>query len=585
MGFYVGVLLALSSIVSLLGKVPLIASLRGAGREQLQGDVVAGLTTAVMLVPQAMAYALLAGLDPIVGLYASTIPLALYALFGSSRELAVGPVAMVSLLVATGIAALGTTDPASILAVAAAMALLVGAIQLIMGLVKLGFLVKFLSHPVLVGFSAAAALIIGSSQLKHVLGVSIPRSHYVHETLIEAARHLADINVMALGIGLASIVALVAFKRFAPRFPRFLFVVAAATVAVWGLGADVAIVGSVPGGLPSPHLPSVSWAVILELLPIALTISLVAFMESIAVAKAFARQNRVEVDPDQELRALGLANLAAGLFRGYPITGGFSRTAVNAQAGAKSGLASLTTAGVVALSLLFLTPLFFYLPKAVLAAIIMTAVASLVNIKELRHLWRVSRADFVLAAVTFVATLTLGIELGIVVGVAASILWFVASTSKPHIAVLGRMPGSTTYRNIERNPDALAVPGVLAVRIDAPLFFANTAFLKKSLKELEKRQSTAVNSVLIDASAIGSVDASGAEALLEMLDDYRAREIRFALAAVRGPVLDVLRAADSGGVLDGHVALDVDRAVEMLVSTQRFIAATNGDANPVASTS
>ncbi len=570
--------------MSLPNKIPLIASLRGVGREQVQGDIVAGLTTAVMLVPQAMAYALLAGLDPIIGLYASTIPLAIYALFGSSRELAVGPVAMVSLLVATGVAAVGATNPESILTIAAAMALLVGAIQLLMGLVKLGFLVKFLSHPVLVGFSAAAALIIGSSQLKHVLGVKIPRSHYVHETLIEAGRRIANVNVMALLIALTSVVFLVALKRFAPRFPRFLFVVAATTLTVWGLEADVAIVGSVPGGLPTPQWPSASWSLFRDLLPIALTISLVAFMESIAVAKSFARKNRVEVDPDQELRALGLANLAAGLFRGYPITGGFSRTAVNAQAGAKSGLASLTTASVVALSLLFLTPLFFYLPKAVLAAIIMTAVASLINVKELRHLWHVSKADFILAAITFAATLALGIELGIVVGVAASILWFVASTSKPHIAVLGRMPGSRTYRNIERNPDAVAVPGILAVRIDAPLFFANTAFLKNSLKDLEIGQRPTVHSVLIDASAIGSVDASGAEALIEMLDDYRARDIGFALAAVRGPVLDVLQAADSDRLLEGHVALDVDRAIETLVSTSRFTDATNRASDQVAST-
>ncbi len=520
-----------------------------------------------MLVPQAMAYALLAGLDPIVGLYASTIPLAVYALFGSSRELAVGPVAMVSLLVATGVASMGATDPQEVLTIAAVLALLVGTIQLTMGLVKLGFLVKFLSHPVLVGFSAAAALIIGSSQLKHLLGIKLARSHFVHETIWGAIQKSSEINSVTLLIGASSVVALILLKRFAPRFPRFLFVVVAGTLAVWLLEASVAIVGSVPSGLPTPNIPNMSWEIIVDLIPIALTISMVAFMESIAVAKSFARKNRVEVDPDQELRALGLANLAAGLFRGYPITGGFSRTAVNAQAGAKSGLASLTTAALVAISLLFLTPLFFYLPKAVLAAIIMTAVAGLINVKELRHLWGVSKPDFALAAIAFFATLSLGIELGIVVGVAASVLWFIASTSKPHIAVLGRMPGSQTYRNIERNPEAEPVPGVLTVRIDAPLFFANTAFLKSSLNELERTQSVPVRSVLIDASAIGSVDASGAEALLEMLGDYRARDINYALAAVRGPVLDILRVADSDRLLEERVAMDVSRGIKLLVST------------------
>lgn len=562
-----GPCLAISRRVSVADRIPLVASLRGASGDQVRGDVVAGLTTAVMLVPQAMAYALLAGLDPIVGLYASTIPLALYALFGSSRELAVGPVAMVSLLVATAIASLGITDPAETLAVAALLALLVGGIQLVMGLVRLGFLVKFLSHPVLVGFTAAAALIIGASQLKHVLGVNIARSHYVHETLIAAAEQASSINATALAIAALSVGALISLKHLAPRFPRFLFVVAAATVAVFATGANVATVGTVPGGLPSPSLPATSWQLVADLLPIALTISLIAFMESIAVAKSFARKNRVEVDPDQELRALGLANLAAGIFRGYPITGGFSRTAVNAQAGARSGLASLTTAIVVALSLLFLTPLFFYLPKAVLAAIILTAVAGLINVGELRHLWRVSRPDFALAGITFVATLSLGIELGIVLGVAASILWFVASVSKPHIAVLGRVPGTRTYRNLNRNPEAEGVDGVLAVRIDAPLFFANTAFLKKSLRSLEASDATPVEAVVIDASAIGSVDASGAEALLEMLEDYAARGKRYSLAAVRGPVLDVLKAADEDGLLEGNVAMNVARAVDDLVST------------------
>ncbi|HHO52785.1 MAG TPA: solute carrier 26 family protein [Deltaproteobacteria bacterium] len=545
---------------------PLAAQIRRYDSATLRGDLAAGLTTAIMLVPQAMAYAMLAGLDPIIGLYASTLPLATYALLGTSRQLAVGPVAMVSLLVASGVSALAGDDPGTYAALAAVLALLVGGMQLGMGVLRLGFLVRFLSHPVIAGFTSAAALIIGLSQLGHLLGVKIARSHHVHEILWAALRHLGEANLVTVGISAASIAALVVLKRLAPRFPRFLLVVVGGTLAVWGLGLDqlgVAIVGDVPPGLPGLSLPRIEPTQLGALIPVALTISLVGFMESISVAKNFARVHRYEIDADQELKALGIANLVGSLSGAYPVTGGFSRTAVNDQAGARTGVASLITAGVVALTLLFFTPLFYYLPRGVLAAIIMTAVFGLVDVSGARHLWRVSRPDLGLMGLTFLATLSLGIEQGIGVGVIASLLWFVWRTSRPHVAVLGRLPGSTVYRNVARHPEAAQTPGVLALRIDAPLFFANTAFLKATLDALESEEDHPLQHVVLDAKAIGSVDAQALDALEEIFDGYQHRGVSVWLAGVRGPVRDALHEAGLVELIgEDHLVERVHQAID-----------------------
>ncbi len=526
--------------------LPLLGQLSGYGADSLRSDVIAGLTTAIMLVPQAMAYALLAGLEPIVGLYASVLPLFVYSLLGTSRQLAVGPVAMISLLVASAVAPLAGDDAAAYAGLAALLALLAGLLQWGMGVVRLGFLVKFLSHPVIAGFTSAAALIIGFSQLKHVLGVPIPRSHHVHEIVGHAVASLPDTDVVAFTIATVSIAVLVLLKRFAPGFPRFLLVVASGALATWGLGLEVSIVGEVPSGLPGLSMPALSLQAVGDLLPMAITVALVGFMESISVAKNFARRNGYEIDADQELVALGLANVAGAVSGAYPTTGGFSRTAVNAQAGARTGVAGLVTVGVVVLTLLFLTPLFTYVPKAVLAAIIMTAVFGLVDVAAVRHLWRVDRGDLALMGLTFVATLTLGIEQGILAGVGASLVWFVWRMSRPHVAVLGRLPGSTVYRNVERYPEAEVTPGLLAVRVDAPLFFANTAFLKQMLDAaVERRVSEGgegLTDIVIDAKAIGSVDSQALDTLEEVVDALQQRGIRVWMAGVRGPVRDALQA-------------------------------------------
>ena len=549
---------------------PFFSWMRSYPRANLRDDVTAGLTTAVMLIPQAMAYAMLAGLPPIVGLYASTLPLVLYALMGSSRELAVGPVAMVSLLVATALAPLAEAGSEQYVGLAIVLALLVGAIQLAMGLLRAGFLVNFLGHPVVSGFTSAAALIIGFSQLKHLLGVDIPRSHHVHEIVAAALQRLGEVQPATLALGLGSVVALVLLERWAPRWPRALIVVSVATVAVWAFGLErygVATVGEVPAGLPGLAVPSLDLGMLGALLPTAVIISLVGFMESISVAKAFARKQRYEIDANQELVGLGLANLAASVFRGYPVTGGFSRTAVNAQAGARSGVAGLVTAAVVVLALLFLTDLFFHLPAAALAAVIITAVFGLIDVAEVRHLWKVDRADLALLGLTFFGTLGLGIEAGIGIGVGASMLWFVVRTTRPHTAVLGRLPETTAYRNVDRYPEARRVPGVLALRVDASFYYGNVEFLKETLRR-HLAEDPSTRSVVIDASSINRLDSSADAALREIVDDLRERSIDLYLAGVKGPVRDTIRRSGlaeklgaAAGCLSVHDAVTRARSV------------------------
>jgi len=552
-------------------QLPLIAVLSdGYGREELRGDILAGLTTAVMLIPQGMAYAMLAGLPPIVGLYASLLPLVAYAMLGTARQLAVGPVAMDSILVAAGVGAIAQSGTDAYVAYAVLLALMVGVLQLLMGVARLGFLVNFLSRPVISGFTSAAALIIGLSQLTHLLGIGLHRSQQVHTILIEAGQRITELQPATLAIGAGSIALLLVLKGVAPRFPRALAVVVIGTLAVFGLALNdggVAIVGTVPAGLPAPQLPTkLDLASISTLWTTALAIALVGFMESISVSKNLCRKEKYEVDANRELVALGAANLAAGLFRGYPVTGGFSRTAVNHQAGAKSGLAGLITAATIALTLLFLTPLFYYLPKAVLASIIMVAVFGLIDVGEIKRLWQVNRGDLSLLVLTFAATLTFGIQQGILIGVGASLLWFVVRTTTPHTAVLGRLPGTEVYRNVERYPEAETVPGVLAVRVDAQFYFGNVSFLKQTLSRLTTEGDVPTRAVVLDAHGVNNLDSSADAALFEILEDFEQRDIRLFVAAPKGPVRDAMKRSGLWEKLEGRITLSVHEAVTRAVA-------------------
>mgnify|MGYP001818194381 FL=1 len=513
-------------------------------RPDLRSDLAAGITVGAMLVPQAMAYALLAGLPPQVGLYAATVPVLVYALFGTSRQLAVGPVAIVSLLTASALAPLVEEGTAGYLAAAALLALMVGVIHIAMGAFRLGYLVNFLSHSVLVGFTAAAAVIIGFSQAKHIFGISIERQDHFYETVREVISHLGDTNGATLAVGATSLAALFVLKRVLPRIPAALVVVIGSILAVeiFDLGSQgVKTVGDIPDNLPVFDLPSFDGSVFGSLVTTAFVITLVGFMESIAVAKVYARRHRYDVDANQELIGLGAANVASGLFGGYPVTGGFSRTAVNDTAGAKTPLASIITAVIVVITIAFFTPLLASLPNAALGAIIIMAVTGLIDVDEMRHIARVKKSDLIGLGVAFVATLALGIEIGIGVAVVASMLVVFARMSMPHSAVLGHVEGTTSYRNVERFPEAEQLPGVRVVRIDAALSFVNAANIKKLLLAEADALEEAPRALVLDASGINDIDATGADVLDEILPEIEERGVTLHLTDVKGPVRDVLR--------------------------------------------
>ncbi len=515
-------------------------------RGDLRSDLIAGLTVGAMLVPQAMAYALLAGLPPEVGLYAATVPVIVYALFGTSRQLAVGPVAIVSLLTASALAPIVEDGTAGYLAAAALLALMVGVVHITLGLGRLGFLVNFLSHSVLVGFTAAAAIIIGFSQAKHILGISTERKEHFYETVIDVIKKLDDANTATLLLGSAALATLFLLKRFAPRVPGALVVVVTSILAVEFLDLEargVKVIGDIPDSLPAFGLPGFDGSLIGGLAGTAVVITVVGFMESIAVAKVYARRHRYEVVANNELIGLGAANIAAGLFGGYPVTGGFSRTAVNDTAGARTPLASLVTAVIVLATIAFLTPLFTSLPNAALGAIIIMAVIGLIDIAEMRHITRVKRSDLVGLGVAFFATLILGIEVGILVAVVASMLVVFARMSMPHTAVLGHVADTTSYRNVARFPEAETSEGIRIVRIDAALSFVNAANVKKLLIGHADQLTTEPRALILDASGINDLDATGAEMLHEVLTEIAERGVSVHLTDVKGPVRDVLHNA------------------------------------------
>ncbi len=524
--------------------IPILDWISQYGKKEFKGDLFAGLTVGVMLIPQGMAYAMLAGLPPIYGLYASIIPLIVYAIFGTSRQLAVGPVAMISLLVATGVGAIATPGSADFITLAILLALMVGLIQFTMGIFRLGFLVNFLSHPVIAGFTSAAALIIGFSQLKYLLGIDIPRSNHVHEMLLQAFEQIGATNLPTLAIGLTAIGLILLVKKIKLPIPGPLLAVVFGIMAVWVLGLHnfgVNIVGAVPKGLPSVSFVGIDFDNVKELLPIALTISFIGFIESIAVAKAIqAKHKNYEVVPNQELIGLGLANIAGSFFQGFPIAGGFSRTAVNNQAGAKTGMAAIFSALLIALTLLFLTPLFFYLPKAILASVIMVAVFGLIDFKEAKYLWRTDRGDFMMMLATFAGTLTLGIEEGILVGVLLSLSLMIYRTTQPHVAILGKIPDKSHYRNIDRFQHLEVRKDILILRYDAHLYFANANFFKETFENAIAQKGNQLKLVIFNGDSMNGIDSSGIYILEEIVENCKEQQINFYLAGIKGPIRDIL---------------------------------------------
>ncbi|MDX5895496.1 SulP family inorganic anion transporter [Rubrobacter radiotolerans] len=547
--------------------IPAVGWVRRYRRENLPGDLSAGVIVAVMLVPQGMAYAMLAGLPPVVGLYASTVPLLLYLLFGSSRQLAVGPVAIVSLLTLSGVSALAEPGSTEFIALAALLALMVGVMQLGLGLLRAGFIVNFLSHAVISGFTSAAAIVIGLSQLGHLLGIDLGSGHSVPVLLWETARRIAEIHPLTFAIGALGIVALALLRKVSPRFPGALLVVGMATALVYALGLDergVSVVGEVPQGLPTLSVPVIEFGAILALLPTALTITFVGFMESVAVAKHIAAREGYRVDANRELTGLGVANLGSWLFSAYPVTGGFSRSAVNYQAGAKTQLASGITAGLVLLTLLFLTPLFYYLPNAVLAAIVIVAVYGLIDFREPVRLFKLKRVDALTLVITFATTLLVGVEQGIIAGVVFSLLVFIWRSAYPHTTEVGYLPEKEVFRNVSRYPEARTFPGTLVVRVDASLYFANAGFFENWVTTAVAER-PGLRYLILDLSAVNDVDAVALETLEGLIEGLAQQGVETHLAGMKGPVRDVVEKANWTEKFATNIShLSVQRALTSL---------------------
>lgn len=563
-------------MVSLKRYLPVLGWLPAYRKEMLVSDLVAAFIVTIMLIPQSLAYAMLAGLPPQVGLYASILPLVLYAVFGTSRTLSVGPVAVVALMTAAALGSQFEAGSAEYIGGAIVLAVMSGLMLVLMGVFRLGFLANFLSHPVISGFITASGLVIAASQLGQLTGVPIS-GHNLLQLGADLFRELGNIHLPTLAIGGGALVFLVAARKFLkPALTRLglgeraadmltkaapILAVVVTTLITWALGLDqagVRVVGEVPGGLPGLVMPAMELSLWQQLAMSALLISVVGFVESVSVGQTLAAKRRQRIDPDQELIGLGAANLGAGFAGGMPVTGGFSRSVVNFDAGAQTPAAGAFTAIGIAVATLALTPAIAMLPVATLAATIIVAVSTLVDFPALIRTWRYSRADFMAMLVTIVLTLSYSVEAGIVAGVGLSVWLFLYRTSRPHSALLGRVPGTEHFRNVLRH-QVETRPELALLRVDESLYFANARFLEDRVLDLISSHPELEDVVLV-CPAVNLVDASALESLEAINDRLKDGGVRLHLSEVKGPVMDRLKNTGFCRNLSGRIFLSTFEA-------------------------
>ena len=543
--------------------------LPGYSFKDARGDMIAGLTVGVMLVPQGMAYAILAGVPPVIGLYASLIPLLMYPFFGTSRHLAVGIVAIDCIIVAGGLSQIATPMTADYVAMAILLAFLVGAVQMAMGLLRLGFIVNLLSRPVALGFMSGAVLIIGVSQLPDLLGIDKPETSSLTAVLFQTAAHFSEIHVMTAVLGVAGILIILGIRKWLPRLPASLIAVLAGAIVVSYFGLDkagVAVVADVPSGLPSLVIPDFDLTTVRALVPTAVTLVLVQFMTLISLGSFFAAKHRYQVSANTELVALGAMNLMGSLFRSIPVSGSFSRSAVNEHAGANSGLSNLFAAIVVGLALLFLTPLFSLLPMPLFASMIIVASLSLIDISEAKYILRTKRVDGIIALGTFAATLLLGIHQGILFGVLMSAAAVIYRVSRPNIALLGHLPGSRSYRELDNYPEAEAIDGIAIMRLDASFAFTNASFVRTQI--LSQADKEDVRAIVLDSSSINDLDTTALAVLIDIARTLSERDIDLYFGGMKTAVYDVIRHSELLEMLgEDRFTLSPYRAVNQVLSS------------------
>lgn len=522
--------------------LPIVQWLSDYDPPDLRADAVAGLTVGVMLVPQGMAYAVIAGVPPIYGLYAALVPLLVYPLLGTSRHLSWGPTALDMLILAAGLSAVATAGTDEYVGLAIVLTAGVGLIQIGMGMAQLGFVANLLSRPVIAGLTAAAALIIGFSQLGNFLGIELGQSQYVHVLVWEAIQRVLETNLPSVLIGGLSVVVLVLLPRWRPLLPEALIVVVGATIASWGFNLPsqgVDIVGVIPTGLPGVSLPDASMTDLRGLLPAALTLALVQFMKNVSLGRIFAARHRYAIDANRELVGMGAANLVGSVFQAIPSSGSFSRSAVNEQAGARTPLANVVAAAVIALTLLLLTPLFYYLPMPALAAIIMVAGFGLIDPEEIRALFEAKERDGYIALFTAGCTLFIGIQEGILLGIGASMIAVLYRISRPNVAELGHVPGTRLFRDMDRFDQAVRIEDILVLRVDASFSFANAEYFKDFILESEQ-EGRDIRVVIIDGTSINDLDTTAVDALRSVIETLSDRGIELYFTGLIGPVREVV---------------------------------------------
>lgn len=536
--------------------LPILDTFQNFSFENFRCDLWAGLTVGTILIPQGMAYAMLAGMPPIYGLYAGLIPLLIYAFFASSTRLSLGPVAVSALLVLAGVSQIAEPFSAQYISLVITTGLLVGIAQVLMSFIRLGFLVNFLSHPVISGFTSAAAIIIVISQLGDGLGIKIPKFSHSLDTLKYAIAHINQVHLISAALCIGSIVIMLICKKISKKIPGPLLVVTLGIALSYflkleNLGVD--IIKDVPNGLPAFEWPQLNREIISQLLPVVLAVTIIGIVESIGIAKALENKHKDHtVRPNQELFALGIAKILGSFFQAIPTSGSFSRSAINSDNNAKSTLSSLVSVMLVALTLLFFTSVFYHLPKSVLAAIILLAVLSLFDYKEAKFLWYAHKQDFTMMMVTFFATLIFGIEEGVFAGVILSILLVLYRSARPQAVELGNIPGTEFYKDIDRFKQAECSDNAIIMRFDDQLYFGNAAFLKEQINTLINKRPTKPKYFILDGSNINDIDSSGLHVLKDIDLELKANGIDLHLCGAIGPVRDRLKLGNLLNEEDKH---------------------------------